>query len=239
MTVLTTFDFFRYRFADIKTATGTTFSFVDNNPLQDTITRAAGSFVADGFEAGMRVQVIGSVSNNTYYTIATVAAGTLTLIAANAVVAEAGVAATLYGTFADPDGRERFPVALVRANGFTGGITGIPQPAYNDSIITATCNSSFADAIAGTPDFDWYLSQRTDVVANQPMTITQTPDSGGNSFSGSVRLIVLPDDGVYGDDAISDVDRVRIFKYCHLYVRRRSDGAIQWIDIFRRMMGNY
>ena len=72
-----------------------TFSFVDSNP--DTITRASGSFVTDGFKEGDLVTVTGSVSNNFTYTIATggVAALTLTLVAGDTVVGEASVSCTL------------------------------------------------------------------------------------------------------------------------------------------------
>ena len=62
-------------------------AFNDADP--DTITRAAGDFTADGFEAGEQIRVEGSASNNGIYTIDTVAAGTLTLIAGDALWAEA------------------------------------------------------------------------------------------------------------------------------------------------------
>lgn len=74
-------------------------TFVDSNP--DTITRSVGSFVADGFLAGDKVTIYsaGDVSANDgqTYTIAAggVAALTLTLEAADAVVAEGPVNVTI------------------------------------------------------------------------------------------------------------------------------------------------
>ncbi len=62
-------------------------AFVNSNP--DTITRDAGSFVSDGFKVGMTLTVSGSDSNDGTYTIATVAALTLTLDAGDTLVVEA------------------------------------------------------------------------------------------------------------------------------------------------------
>ena len=89
----------RFLFAPIvadATAAGTTFSFVDSDP--DTITRAAGSFVTDGFLAGDLITVSGTASNDGTYTIATVAAATITLIATDTLVAEAAVATAVLTT---------------------------------------------------------------------------------------------------------------------------------------------
>lgn len=71
---------------------GTNFTFADTNP--DTITRAAGSFIADGFVDGMTITVsnANNPANNGTYTIGVggVAALTLTLDPADALVPDAG-----------------------------------------------------------------------------------------------------------------------------------------------------
>lgn len=59
------------------TITATTIAFVNSDP--DTITDSGNGFVAAGFVAGDTIIVSGSTSNDGTYTIATVAAGTLTL----------------------------------------------------------------------------------------------------------------------------------------------------------------
>lgn len=58
-----------------------TIAFHDNDPSADTITDSGNGFVDAGFVAGDKIVIYGSASNDGYYTIETVAAGTLTLIA--------------------------------------------------------------------------------------------------------------------------------------------------------------
>ena len=60
--------------------------FINSNP--DTITRLTGSFITDGFVDGQGIDVRFSVSNDGLYTIATVAALTLTLIGGDALLNE-------------------------------------------------------------------------------------------------------------------------------------------------------
>lgn len=62
-----------------------TITFVNSNP--DTITDSGSGFVTAGFEAGDKVKVGGSGSNDTTYKIVSVAAGTLTLEKFEEVVA--------------------------------------------------------------------------------------------------------------------------------------------------------
>ena len=76
--------------------TASTIAFADSNP--DTITDSASGF--GSFVAGMKLQVIGSSSNDgvDHLTIATVAAGTLTLSSSDVVTAEsAGSSISLIG----------------------------------------------------------------------------------------------------------------------------------------------
>lgn len=56
-----------------------TITFAEVGGTGDTITRSSGSFITDGFAAGMIVKVTGSASNNVTGAIATVTASTLTL----------------------------------------------------------------------------------------------------------------------------------------------------------------
>ena len=67
-----------------------TLAFADANP--DTITRGAGSFLTDGFKAGMTITVEGSTSNDGTYTIASLNATVLTLDAGDSLVVEAAAA---------------------------------------------------------------------------------------------------------------------------------------------------
>jgi len=70
------------------TGNNTFIAFVDSNP--DTITRSdGGSFAADGYVAGDTIMVGGSTSNDRVFTLAAVTPGTLTLVTADALTAEA------------------------------------------------------------------------------------------------------------------------------------------------------
>lgn len=66
--------------------TGTTIAFVSGSPA--TITDSANGFTAAGFTAGQKISVTGSDDNTGTWTIATVADGTLTLVAGEVLVAE-------------------------------------------------------------------------------------------------------------------------------------------------------
>lgn len=71
--------------------TETTIAFVDSNP--DTITDSGGAFVSTGFKPG-KILISGATNsgNNGNKTIASVAAGTLTLVAGDALTVEAAAA---------------------------------------------------------------------------------------------------------------------------------------------------
>lgn len=73
----------------ITTGAITTLAFVDGGASADTITDSANGFVTAGFEAGMTINVTtNSGTNDGQYTIASVAAGTLTLVSGDAVTTE-------------------------------------------------------------------------------------------------------------------------------------------------------
>lgn len=84
-------------YAKAPAMTQITIAFADNDP--DEITDSRSNFVNAGFEAGMSVTVSGSTDNDDTYLIDTVAAGTLTLDAGEALTAEAaGDTVTLTAT---------------------------------------------------------------------------------------------------------------------------------------------
>ena len=86
------------------TLEGITVAFVEGGGAADTITDSGNGFVTAGFVASMPITVSGSTSNDGTYTIATVAAGTITLIAADDLADEAaGKNVTLTGGAAADD----------------------------------------------------------------------------------------------------------------------------------------
>lgn len=128
------------------------------------------------------------------------------------------------------DGHLEFPgTAKLR----TGGFTGLATPTIAAYPFTITCNAGAADAVAGTHEYDWFLSQRTDVAASQYLEIIHSDPLK----SGTVRIdivdanvaLLLP--GLTGADLLTDASQAIIFANCHLYVSRRSDKAYQWIRL--------
>lgn len=84
-----------------------TIAFTENTTTADTITDSGSLFLVSGFEAGMRITVSGSTSNDGTYTIASVSAGTITLANADDLATEAaGATVTIVSDsgFSIPDG---------------------------------------------------------------------------------------------------------------------------------------
>jgi len=66
----------------------TTIAFVENDASADTITDSSSLFLVTGFQAGDQITVSGSASNDGTYVIASVTAGTITLLARNDLTTE-------------------------------------------------------------------------------------------------------------------------------------------------------
>lgn len=207
------------------------------------IERASGSFVADGWEVGMRCVVAGTSSNDRIYEdVTNVTELKLSVGAQDAN--EGPVSATLTGFHVDPDGVPEYPGAfassnLVNSGGFTGlsgAIDGVPYEGVEYEI---TCNSGAADSTKGDDLFDWYLSQRTDVAASQFLSLTQKASTATQSFSGSVLLnhtsLATTKLGIAANSITAEAF-IRLLRHTALYVRRRSDGAIQWVPLLETMM---
>ena len=110
------------------TITDTTIAFVDSNP--DTITESGNTFITEGFEAGMQISVSGSTSNDGVYTVASVAAGTITLVAEDSLTAEiAGDTVTMKDTEALTLYVITRPVAILSS-------ANVTTPALYDTALT-------------------------------------------------------------------------------------------------------
>lgn len=98
-----------------------TIAFNENNAAADTITDSGSNFLVAGFQAGDQLTVSGSASNNGTYTVASVAAGTITLLARNDLATEAaGATVTLTAPKSVPDG---ISVNIKAKKANTGNIT--------------------------------------------------------------------------------------------------------------------
>lgn len=115
----------------------TTIAFNENTADADTITDSASGFLVAGFQPGDQITVSGSASNDGTYTIATVAAGTITLLARNDLATEAaGATVVLTAPKAVPDG---VGVTLKARNANTGLIC----IGYSSATALNTASSSF------------------------------------------------------------------------------------------------
>jgi hypothetical protein len=224
---------FRHTFGVKHRTTGASLTFANANP--DTITRAAGDFTADGYEAGMVLLPDGAASNDVKVTIASVAASVITLSADDAVTAEGPVTANLLGYWEDPDGVIECPGALshLQLVAPPSALT-LTLDVSSNFKSTVTWGAGSADAVFGTDEFDWYLSQRTDDLAKQWLLLEQKPSVGTSSFSGTV--VVTPSALAISEFGLSGANLtlqqlIYLFRFAHLYVKRRSDGIIQWFDL--------
>ena len=237
MSISGTWTQFRERFAQRGRDVAATFAWV----APDQITRAAGSFVDNGYLATHDLDIIGSVSNDghKHYNITSLVAGALT-VTPN-IVAEAGATVDMYSGWYDVDGAPQWPgpmaaelgrTNLVRSGGFAA-LTGIPLP-YNNVNMTITANATAADAVQGTDEYAWYLSQGTDAAADQFWSVTQYTDATTDTFSGTV--VLAPTALMTAQFPSVTTETLReVLESCHLYCTRLSDGAIQWADLYREM----
>ena len=196
-----------------------------------------GDWVAD-------VPVAATTANGAMRFTVDIAADTLlTLSAGDAVVAEGPVACTLTSYWLDRDGYEEFPgpfghTNLVRSGGFSGGFTGIPQP-WTGFVFSVTCNATTADAVPGTDEYHWYLSQRTDNPAKQYVSVVPyaNPFVPGNTYSGTIKIddtaLAASELGI--SLPVTPTQISEVFKHCDLYCIRVADGAIQWANLLEEM----
>lgn len=235
MSIIPTWSTFRSQFASGEIVTHAPALLGYTAP--DRIVVTSGDLVALGYVAGMRVQITGPtipVGNEGPFIIDSLISTTEIETVEQTIVTNANTAGrTLTGQQFDPDGVERWPVANMRAGGFTGGVTGMPIPYVFGLLITLTVNAGVADSVLNVDEYDWYLSQRTDEVSSQYLSMTEVPP-GASSFSGSVRLVTSTVSNVLGivDGPITPPQTALLFNKAHLYVRRKSDDAIQLIDLY-------
>lgn len=242
MAVLLNYPSFRSQFSNKKTEDVPNTITFDTIGSPEVIFRAGGSFVNEGYEPGMYMDIYNTASNDGRVQIELVTAATLVLMSSESLTYEVCTTAEFTYGFYDKDGLETWPYENMRANGFDGGITGFPS-IYTGGQLILTCNGGAADAAQYVDEYDWYLSQRTDDPVNQPLTIVQKPLTGGNTYSGTV-IIDISQSGydLAGTSTIRADEIALIFKHCHLYVQRYPVGgskAIQWTDLTNMLLAGY
>ena len=114
-----------------------TIAFVENTASADTITDTGNGFLVAGFQAGDQLTVAGSASNDGTYTIGSVAAGTITLVARDDLATElAGATVILTAPKTVPDGVS----VVVKARNAN---TGLISVGYSSATALNTATSSF------------------------------------------------------------------------------------------------
>ena len=126
------------------------------------------------------------------------------------------------------DGYEEWPSAELRSGGFSGGLTGVDKP-----ILAFPITVSVDGSANGAAAHNAWLSQRTDVAANQWLSTTETAGKSG-SWTIALTATAVADLGLASTTAAVSVDQLtKILKHVYLYVQRQSDDAIQWFDLLR------
>lgn len=239
MAILGSFAEFR-RYFSREVEETTSFEFVASG---NELTRAAGSFLSMpsssgganiAMQANSVIEVTGTTSNDGIYNAETIAAGSVTL--AETPTNEGPLTCTIKAVPRDVDDLPNWPLVDVRGLGFDGGITGMPAP-YTGLNVTLTANSTAADSVAGTDEYHWYLSQRTDEPARKLWNITPYVDGTSNTYSGSVIIGPTALNVANYDLSVDSDDLAAVLRHVHLYVMRITDGAIQWLDLYRAAQG--
>ncbi len=230
--IITDFDPFRVIFATALGSLTKTCTFAATGNIL-TISGPSGWVAGD---VG-KLLLVTNAANDGWHKIKTVTSATIVVLDPDfsTVVDETGTTGVslAYG-FYDTDGRRSWPVADVRKSGFDSGITGATE---NISVATAFDLTADAgpDSVLGTDEYNWYVSQRTDVPADQEFTITQKPNDGSGSYSGVINVAFA--NQTPGDPLTAEQVN-QIFKHTTVYVVLSksgdpNEGDIQVLNLHR------
>jgi hypothetical protein len=131
-----------------------------------------------------------------------------------------------------------WPLANVRDNGFDTGLTGIPRP-ITAFPLTISCNAQASD---GGAAFDWFLSQRKDAADVAEQYFTLTPFSATQSGTVTMALTAAGVEalGLALSTSVLSEDQLReAIIHCTLYVQRRSDQAIQLVELLKYTLSDF
>jgi hypothetical protein len=232
--ILASYSALRHHFGEKGQTTSVSLTYVAGPP--STITRASGSFVDDGHEAGMSIDVANTASNDGRYTIDTVAALTITLSADDSLSAEGPVTSSLTSALYYTDGAEEWPRDNVRAGGFDDTWSMSPRPITAFSAII-TVNAGVTDAVAGT-SYTWYVRQRTDDSSLQWLSVTHPDATKTGSIALELTAKCISDLGLDGASVkLTQEQQRRVLRNVWLFVKRESDDAIQQQDLMQLSHG--
>ena len=241
MAIIPTWSSFRQQFAETVSLLNTSIAFT----APDRVDAGVTDLVTAGFLVGHRLIPSGSgvvAANLGPFIIASFPTNAIAETVEQTITTQGAASPrSLEAAFIDPDGLERWPVANVNSTWvntfefFADSGPFVPLVGFGDYIVTV--NAVAADAVQGTDEYAWFLSQRTEDTAQQSLTIEDTPDAAGQSFSGTIRLrhtqLALDEYGLTEGVALTPTQTAAMFKNVHVYIQRLSDDAIQFVDLHR------
>ena len=151
------------------------------------------------------------------------------------------------GTIDPITGYEEWPLAEVGSGGFT--TFNVPRPMAT-AAFTVTCNGAGSsvigadDAVLGVDEYNWWVSLRSDVAAEQIVTVAQysAAKSGTLQFGVNQTLArALLNSTTFTSATNLETDLVRqlLYRNVWIYVQRVSDDAVQVIDLLRASTADY
>ena len=92
------------------------------------------------------------------------------------------------------------------------------------------------DAVAGVDEYDWYLSQRSDVTTKQYLSVSRN-DPLPNTMSAriSVNITALATGLQYGTIPLSIKDILALFTDVEVYVLTKATGAIRHMALLDKL----
>lgn len=128
------------------------------------------------------------------------------------------------------DGLTEFDPTKMRINSFDGGFSVSSTSSFPISISCLPPEAS--PYLEPTDLFDWYVSQRTSIAADKPFIVSRTPSGSGD---GIVLDLAAWASTEYPDPF--DLSTIRVLFFAvDIYVVRRSDGAIQRLDLMKYLL---
>lgn len=215
---------------------------VSFNGSERRASRASGSFITDNFSEGMEVDIIGSTSNDGRRTIVVLEALNMYFSGDSPTMAdEAAGTRLLVGAFRDPDGLEHWPVDRVHASGFNTGVVAVNAGGDFDAWANFDAFpmefTVDGGAVGPVPTHDTYLSQRSDLASRQYMALEAVPGATGSWRITLTPLAVLELGLLLSTSTLNADQMSRVLRYAAVYVRRQSDGKIQWLDLHKAVLG--
>lgn len=108
--ILPTYSAARHHFASVGRTTSVSLTY-DHVSTPNTVSRASGSFVTDGFVAGQTLDVANTTDNDARYTLASVSALSMSLVTGQQFNSSETIVSSLTGAFYANDGAEVWPTA--------------------------------------------------------------------------------------------------------------------------------